>query len=92
MVQGEWAQDAHGEGVAAAGGDDDLNSGGMGGPERGKVARADVAVVAEQGAVHVNRDETGRDHPGVPLHFSLLLSRLGGTPLRLILRSYGIRT
>ena len=56
VVQAERAQDVHGVGVAAAGGDDDLDAGGFGGEEGGKVARADAAVVSEEGAVHVDGD------------------------------------
>ena len=56
VVEAERAQDVHGVGVAAAGGDDDLDAGGLGGVEGGEVARADAAVVAEQSAVHVDGD------------------------------------
>ena len=48
----------HGVGVAASGGDDDLDAGGFGGLEGGEVARADAAIVTEQGAVHVDCDHT----------------------------------
>ena len=61
MVEAERAQDVHGVGVAAAGGDDDQDAGGLGGEEGGEVAGADTAVVAEQGAVHVQRNETWGD-------------------------------
>ena len=54
MVEAERTQDVHGVGVAAAGGDYDLDAGGLGGVEGGEVARADAAVVAEQGAVHID--------------------------------------
>ena len=60
VVEAERAQDAHGEAVAASGGDDELDSVGLGCAEGGEVARADAAVVAEQGAVHVDCDETDR--------------------------------
>ena len=56
MVEAERAQDAHGVGVAATGGDDDLDAGGFGGQKGGEVARADAAVVTEEGAVHVDGD------------------------------------
>ena len=56
-VEAEQAQDAHGEAVTASGGDDKLDSAGLGCAEGGEVARADAAVVAEQGAVHVDCDE-----------------------------------
>ena len=55
-LEAERAQDVHGVGVAAASGDDDLDAGGFGGEEGGEVARADAAVVAEQGSVHVDGD------------------------------------
>ena len=56
-MEAERAQDTHGEAVAASGGDDKLDSVGVGGVEGGEVARADAAVVAEQGAVHVDCDQ-----------------------------------
>lgn len=62
MVQAERAQDAHGVGVAAAGGDDDLDAGGVCGVEGGEGARRDVAVLAEEGSVHVDCDEAGGRH------------------------------
>jgi hypothetical protein len=55
----ERAEDAHGVGVAAAGGDDDLGAGGLGELERGEVARADVAFGVEQGSIQVDGDEAG---------------------------------
>ena len=58
MVEAERAQDAHGVGVAATGGDDDLDAGGFGGQEGGEVARTDAAVVTEEGAVHVDGDHS----------------------------------
>ena len=57
MVQAERAQDAHGEAVAASGGDGELDAAGVGGVECGEVARADAAIVAEQRAVQVDCDE-----------------------------------
>jgi hypothetical protein len=57
VVEAERAQNAHGEAVAASGGDDELNSVGVGGVEGTEVARADASVVAEQSAVHVDCDE-----------------------------------
>ena len=51
------AEDTHGVGMAAAGGDDNLDAGGFRGHDGGKIARADVAVVAEECAVHVDSDE-----------------------------------
>ena len=57
VVETERAQNAHGEAVAASGGDDELNSVGVGGVEGTEVARADASVVAEQSAVHVDCDE-----------------------------------
>ena len=56
VVEAERAQDVHGVGVAAAGGDDDHDAGGVGGEEGGEVARADATVFAEQSAVHVDGD------------------------------------
>ena len=56
-MEAERAQDTHGEAVAASGGDDKLDSVGLGGAECTEVARADVAVVAEQSAVHVDCDQ-----------------------------------
>jgi len=61
VAEAERAQDVHGVGVAAARSDDNLDAGGFGGQEGGEVARADAAVVAEQGSVHVQRNETWGD-------------------------------
>ena len=57
-VQAERAQDVQGIGMAAAGGHDNLDAGGLGCAEGGEVARADAAIVAQQSAVHVQRNET----------------------------------
>ena len=63
-VQAERAQNAHGEAVAASGGDDKLDAAGLGGAKDTEVARADAAVVAEQRAVHVYREKTWGDQAG----------------------------
>ena len=59
MGEFERAEDAHGVGVAAAGGDDHLNTGGVGGEQGGEVAGGDLAGVTEEGAVHVEGYQTG---------------------------------
>jgi hypothetical protein len=64
VVEAEGAQDAHGVGVAAAGGDDDLDAGGVRGVEGGEGARGDVAVLVEEGSVHVDCDEADGGHGG----------------------------
>ena len=43
-VQAEFAEDAHGIGVATPGGDDDLRACLFGGEQRGAIARAYAAV------------------------------------------------
>ena len=64
VVQAEGTQDAHGVGVAATGGDDDLDAGCVGGVEGGEGARGDVAVLVEEGSVHVDCDEADGGHGG----------------------------
>jgi hypothetical protein len=63
-MEAEWAEDAHGVGVAAAGGDDDLDAGAVRGVEGGEGARGDVAVLTEEGAVHVYGYKTWGDEGG----------------------------
>jgi hypothetical protein len=57
VVEAERAQNAHGEAVAASGGDGELDAAGVGGVEDCEVARADAAVVAQQRAVQIDGDE-----------------------------------
>ena len=59
-MQVEIAEDVHGEAVAAAGGDDDFDAGGLGELEGGEVAGADVAGGVEEGSVEVDGDEARR--------------------------------
>ena len=59
-VEVEVAEDAHGEAVAATGGDDDLGAGGLGKIEGGAVAGADVAGGVEESSVEVDGDEARR--------------------------------
>ncbi len=56
VVEAEGAEDAHGVGVAAAGGDGDFDAGAVGGVEGGEGARGDAAFLVEEGAVHVDCD------------------------------------
>ena len=57
VMEAERPQErAHRVGVAAAGGDNDLNSGGLGSVEGGEVTGADVTIVAKEGSVHVDGD------------------------------------
>ena len=63
-AEAERAEHAHGIGVAAAGGDDDLDAGLFGAVEGGAVTLADQTVGAEQGAVDVDRDKAGFGHLG----------------------------
>ena len=58
VMEAERAQDVHGVGVAASGGNDDEDARGLGGAEGGEVARTDATVVAEQCAVHIQGNET----------------------------------
>lgn len=60
VVEMKIAEDVHGEAVAAAGGDDDLDAGGLGELESGTIAGADVAGGVEKGSVEVDGDETWR--------------------------------
>jgi hypothetical protein len=46
----------HGVGVAAAGRNHDLDARSLGGVERGEIARADAAIVAEQRTIHIDGD------------------------------------
>jgi hypothetical protein len=46
--------------VAAAGGDDDFDAGGLGELEGGEIAGTDLAGGAEQRSVEVDGDEAGR--------------------------------
>ena len=57
----EVAEDAHGEAVAATGGDDDFDPGRLGELKGGAVAEADFAGGVEQGSVEVDGDEA-RQH------------------------------
>jgi hypothetical protein len=58
----ELAQYAHCVAVAAAGGDRDLDSVGLGLANRGKATLADVTVGVEQSSIHIYRDESGSWH------------------------------
>ena len=71
VVETEGAQDAHGEGVASASGDNDLYAGGFGDEQGGEVARADASVVTEEGAVHVDGDHADSAGFGCGLQDSL---------------------
>ena len=57
VVQVQVAEDAHGEAVAAAGGDDDFDAGRLGETEGGEVAGADLAGGVEERSVEVDGDE-----------------------------------
>jgi len=59
-LQVQVTEDLHGEAVAAAGGDDDLDAGGLGEFEGGAVARADFAGGVEERSVEVYGDEARR--------------------------------
>src|SRR5207237_1423954 len=52
----ERAEDTHRIGVTASRGDDDLDSGGLGGEEGGKITGADLAVIVGECAVDVDDD------------------------------------
>ncbi len=56
LRQPQAAQLPHRIAVTAARGDDDLDAGCFGGMHGGEVSLADIAVRAQQCAVHVNRD------------------------------------
>jgi hypothetical protein len=56
----EVAEDAHGEAVAAAGGDDDFDAGGFGEVKGGEVARTDLAGGVEESSVEIDGDEARR--------------------------------
>jgi hypothetical protein len=56
----EVAEDAHGEAVAAAGGDDDFDAGGFGEVKGGEVAGADLAGGVEESSVEIDGDEARR--------------------------------
>ncbi len=55
--EGVLSEDAHGVGVAASGGDDEVDSGLLGGGDGGAGAGGDAGVVVEEGSVHVDGDE-----------------------------------
>jgi hypothetical protein len=81
VVQAEGAQDAHGVGVTAAGGDDDLDAGRVGGEEGGEGARRDAAFLVEEGAVHVYSYKTWGDEGGRHGYGYCMGACVGGTLL-----------
>lgn len=56
VVKAQRAEDAHGVGVTATSGDDDLDTGRFGGEKGAKISWTNLAAVAEQSAIHVNGD------------------------------------